>query len=59
MNNSRFKQITLNKYFLFLSAIIFQGLFSVILSRRTFPVYGINDDVIIKSWLSGDYTGES
>jgi hypothetical protein len=57
MNNSRFKQITLNKYFLFSSAVIFQGLFSVILSRRTFPVYGINDDVIIKSWLSGDYTG--
>jgi hypothetical protein len=57
MNNSRFKQITLNKYSLFSSAVIFQGLFSVILSRRTFPVYGINDDVIIKSWLSGDYTG--
>ena len=57
MNNSRFKQITLNKYFLFLSAVIFQGLISVNLSRRTFPVYGINDDVIIKSWLSGDYTG--
>jgi hypothetical protein len=57
MNNSRFKQITLNKYLLFLSSIIFQGLFSVILSSRTFPVYGINDDVIIKSWLSGDYTG--
>ena len=57
MNNSRIKQITLNKYFLFLSAVIFQGLFSIILSRRTFPVYGINDDVIIKSWLSGDYTG--
>jgi hypothetical protein len=57
MNNSRFKQITLNKYFLFLSAVTFQGLFSIFLSRRAFPVYGINDDVIIKSWLSGDYTG--
>jgi hypothetical protein len=57
MNNLRFTQITQNKYFLFLSAIVFQALFSVILSRRTFPVYGINDDVIIKSWLSGDYTG--
>jgi hypothetical protein len=57
MKSSRFEQITQNKYFLFLSAVIFQGLFSVILIRRTFPVYGINDDVIIKSWLSGDYTG--
>jgi len=57
MNSFNFKQITINKYFLFLSAVIFQGLFSVIMSRRTFPVYGINDDVIIKSWLSGDYTG--
>jgi hypothetical protein len=57
MNRFNFKQITINKYFLFLSAVVFQGLFSVFLSRRTFPVYGINDDVIIKSWLSGDYTG--
>ena len=57
MNKSRSTQIIHNKYFLFLSVVVFQGLFSVILSRRTFPVYGINDDVIIKSWLSGDYTG--
>ena len=57
MNSFNFKQITINKYFLFLSAVVFQGLFLVFLSRRTFPVYGINDDVIIKSWLSGDYTG--
>jgi hypothetical protein len=57
MYNTTFNQITHNKYFLFLGASVLQGLFSVILSRRTFPVYGINDDVIIKSWLSGDYTG--
>ena len=57
MSNSRFKQITNNKYSLFLSGVVYQVLFSVFLSRTTFPVYGINDDVIIKSWLSGDYTG--
>jgi hypothetical protein len=57
MNSFKLRLITKNKYFLFLIAVIFQSIFSVSLSRRVFPVYGINDDVIIKSWLSGDYTG--
>ena len=57
MKSVKIFQIHNNKYFLFLCSIIFQVVFSVILSVRVFPVYGINDDVIIKSWLSGDYTG--
>ena len=41
MNNSRFKQITLNKYFLFSSAVIFQGLFSVIYVEGLFQFMGL------------------
>jgi hypothetical protein len=46
-----------NKYVLYVGSLIFQILITIFLSKRVFPVYGINDDVIIKSWLSGDYTG--
>ena len=41
----------------FISALIL-GIFSIFLIKNTEPVYGVNDDKIIESWVSGEYTGE-
>ena len=57
MNYSILNKYNLKFLALFVCATLFQVIIVKILSEKVFPVYGINDDVIIKSWLSGDYTG--
>ena len=57
MNYSILNKHNLKFLALFVGATLFQVIIAKILSEKVFPVYGINDDVIIKSWLSGDYTG--
>ena len=44
----------------FISALIL-GIFSIFLIKNTEPVYGVNDDKIIESWVSGElmYLAES
>lgn len=38
--------------------VFYLSLVSYVVFRSTVPTYGVNDDVIIQSWLSGSYTGK-